>query len=224
MRQHLFIDADDTLWNNNIYFERAIHAFITFLNHSQLSPVEVRQVIDEGLKLMGSGVANFTRSLLETYRRLAERNPRDEEIEQVRQFGLQVAWHPIHLIEGVQETLTYLSGRHDLFLLTKGNRDEQEPKVERSGVKDFFREVVVVQEKDVITYHHLIEQFRLVPGESWMIGNSPRSDINPALAAGLNAVFIPHNDTWHMALEELNAVWEGQLLTLTRFTELCDHF
>src|SRR6266568_5921860 len=185
MRQHLFIDADDTLWNNNIYFERAIHAFITFLNHSQLSPVEVRQVIDEGLKLMGSGVANFTRSLLETYRRLAERNPRDEEIEQVRQFGMQVASHPIHLIEGVKETLTYLSRRHDLFLLTKGNLDEQEPKVERSGVKDFFREVVVVQEKDVITYHRLIELFRLAPAESWMIGNSPRSDINPALAAGL---------------------------------------
>lgn len=224
MRQHLFIDADDTLWNNNIYFERAIHAFITYLNHSQLSPVEVRKVIDEVLKLMGSGVANFTRSLLETYRRLAEQAPRDEDIEQVRQFGMQVASHPIHLIEGVKETLTYLSGRHDLFLLTKGTLDEQKPKVERSGVKDFFREVVVVQEKDVITYHRLIEQFRLAPGESWMIGNSPRSDINPALAAGLNAVFIPHNDTWHMELEELNAVGEGKLVTLTRFTELCDHF
>jgi putative hydrolase of the HAD superfamily len=224
MRQHLFIDADDTLWNNNIYFERAIHAFITFLNHSQLSPVEVRKVIDEVLKLMGSGVANFTRSLLETYRRLAEQAPRDEDIEQVRQFGMQVASHPIHLIEGVKETLTYLSGRHDLFLLTKGTLDEQKPKVERSGVKDFFREVVVVQEKDVITYHRMIEQFRLAPGESWMIGNSPRSDINPALDAGLNAVFIPHNDTWHMELEELNAVGKGKLLTLTRFTELCDHF
>jgi len=102
MRQHLFIDADDTLWNNNIYFERAIHAFITFLNHSQLSPVEVRKVIDDVLKLMGFGVANFTRSLLETYRRLAEQGPRDEDIEQVRQFGMQVASHPIHLIEGVK--------------------------------------------------------------------------------------------------------------------------
>ncbi len=224
MRQHLFIDADDTLWDNNIYFERAIHAFITFLNHSQLSPVEVRKVIDEGLRLMGSGVANFTRSLLETYRRVAERPFRDEDIEQVRQFGMQVALHPIHLIEGVRETLTYLSGHHDLFLLTKGSLDEQEPKVERSGVKDFFQEVVVVQEKDVNTYHRMMERFCLSRGEGWMIGNSPRSDINPALAAGLNAVFIPHNDTWHMELEELMAVGKGKLLTLTRFTELCDYF
>ena len=224
MRQHLFIDADDTLWDNNIYFERADHAFITLLNHSQLSPVEVRKVIDEVEKLMGYGAANFTRSLLETYRRLAERNPRDEDIEQVRQFGMQVASHPIHLIDGVKETLIYLSGRHDLFLLTKGNLDEQKQKVERSGVEDFFQEVVVVQEKDVTTYHRMVEQFRLAPAESWMVGNSPRSDINPALAAGLNAVFIPHNDTWHMEHEELNALGEGQLLTLTRFTELRDHF
>lgn len=224
MRQHLFIDADDTLWDNNIYFERANHAFITFLNHSQLSPVEVRKVIDEVEKLMGYGTANFTRSLLETYRRLAERTPQDEDIEQVRQFGMQVASHPIHLIDGVKETLTYLSGRHDLFLLTKGDLDEQKLKVERSGVEDFFQEVVVVQEKDVTTYHRMVEQFRLAPAESWMVGNSPRSDINPALAAGLNAVFIPHNDTWHMELEELNAPGEGQLLTLTRFTELRDHF
>lgn len=224
MRQHLFIDADDTLWDNNIYFERANHAFITFLNHSQLSPVEVRKVIDEVEKLMGYGAANFTRSLLETYRRLAERHPRDEDIEQVRQFGMQVASHPIHLIDGVKETLTYLSGRHDLFLLTKGDLDEQKMKVERSGVEDFFQEVVVVQEKDIATYHRMVEQFRLTTAESWMIGNSPRSDINPALAAGLNAVFIPHNDTWHMELEELNAPGEGELLTLTRFTELRDHF
>lgn len=224
MRQHLFIDADDTLWDNNIYFERANHAFITFLNHSQLSPVEVRKVIDEVEKLMGYGAANFTRSLLETYRRLAERHPRDEDIEQVRQFGMQVASHPIHLIDGVIETLTYLSGRHDLFLLTKGDLDEQKMKVERSGVEDFFQEVVVVQEKDIATYHRMVEQFRLTTAESWMIGNSPRSDINPALAAGLNAVFIPHNDTWHMELEELNAPGEGELLTLTRFTELRDHF
>jgi putative hydrolase of the HAD superfamily len=224
MRQHLFIDADDTLWDNNIYFERADHAFITFLNHSQLSPVEVRKVIDEVEKLMGYGAANFTRSLLETYRRLAERNPRDEDIEHMRQFGMQVASHPIRLIDGVKETLIYLSGRHDLFLLTKGNLDEQKQKVERSGVEDFFQEVVVVQEKDVTTYHRMVEQFRLAPAESWMVGNSPRSDINPALAAGLNAVFIPHNDTWHMEHEELNALGEGQLLTLTRFTELRDHF
>lgn len=224
MHQHLFIDADDTLWDNNIYFERAIHAFITFLNHSQLSPVEVRKVIDEGLKLMGSGVANFTSSLLEAYRQLAECPPREEDREQVRQFGIQVASHPIHLIEGVKETLIYLSRRHDLFLLTKGTVDEQKPKVERSGVKDFFREVVVVPEKDVVTYYRVIEQFHLAPDESWMIGNSPRSDINPALAAGLNAVFIPHNDTWHMEHEELSAAEAGKLLTLTRFTELCDHF
>lgn len=224
MRQHLLIDADDTLWDNNMYFEQAIHSFIAFLNHSQLSSVEVRAMIDEELKLIGSGVANFTRSLLETYQRLAERSPRYEEREQVRRFGMQVALHPIHLLDGVKETLIYLSKRHDLFLLTKGTLDEQKPKIERSGVKSLFREVIIVPEKNANTYYQMIRQFSLVPGESWMVGNSPRSDINPALAAGLNAVFIPHHDTWHMEREELNVLGKGKLLTLTRFTELRHHF
>lgn len=224
MRQHLLIDADDTLWDNNIYFEQAIHSFIAFLSHSQLSSVEVRTMIDEELKLMGSGVANFTRSLLKTYQRLAENPPRDEERERVRRFGMQVACHPIHLLDGVKETLFYLSERHDLFLLTKGTLDEQKPKIERSGVKSLFREVIIIPEKNVSAYYQVIKQFSLVPDKSWMIGNSPRSDINPALAAGLNAVFIPHRDTWHMEREELNVLGKGKLLTLTRFAELRNHF
>ncbi len=70
MRYHLIMDADDTLWENNIYFEQAIHSFMTFLDHSRLSREEVRAVLDEIERLMGYGSANFTKSLVETYRRL----------------------------------------------------------------------------------------------------------------------------------------------------------
>src|SRR5919109_1084218 len=109
MRCHFLIDADDTLWENNIYFEQAIHAFITFLNHSRLTPEEVRAVLDDVERLMGYGSANFTRSLLETYRRLAEREPTDEDVQQVRLFGEQIRSHPMQLLAGVKETLEYLS-------------------------------------------------------------------------------------------------------------------
>jgi putative hydrolase of the HAD superfamily len=224
MRYQLLIDADDTLWENNIYFEQAIHAFIAFLDHSRLTPREVRAVLDEVERLMGYGSVNFTRSMVETYRRLAERDMQDEDVQQVRKFGEQIRTHPLELLGGVKETLDYLTPRHDLVLLTKGDAEEQKLKVERSGIEHYFRQVEVVPEKDVATYHRIVEELQLDPRQTWMIGNSPRSDINPALAAGLNAVFIPHPHTWHMEHEEVQNAGEGQLLTLSAFAELRSYF
>jgi len=224
MRYHLLIDADDTLWENNIYFEQAIHTFITFLNHSTLTPEEVRVVLDEVERLMGYGSANFTRSLVETYRRLAEKDIQDEDIHQIRQFGEQIRAHPLQFLDGVQETLNYLSPRHDLILLTKGDIEEQQLKVERSGIEQYFRHVVILEEKDVATYHRVTEELHVIPKQTWMIGNSPRSDINPALAAGLNAVYIPHPQTWRLEYERVQNTGEGQLLTLPTFTELRAYF
>ncbi len=224
MRSHLIMDADDTLWENNIYFEQATHDFIAFLNHSRLSHQEVQAVLDGVERLMGYGSANFTKSLEETYRRLAETDLYEEDIEQVRRFGEQIRTHPIQLLEGVRETLDYLSPRHDLFLLTKGDSEEQKLKVERSGIEQYFQQVVIVPEKDIPTYHRVVDKLQIDPQHTWMIGNSPRSDINPALAAGLNAVFIPHPHTWHLEHEEVQNIGEGRLLTLSTFAELATSF
>ena len=224
MRFYLIMDADDTLWENNIYFEQAIHAFVTFLDHSRLSREEVRAVLDEVERLMGYGSVNFTKSLVETYRRLAEKDLQEQDIERVRQFGEQIRTHPIQLLEGVRETLAYLSPRHDLYLLTKGDSEEQKLKVERSGIEDYFKQVVIVAEKDVSTYHRIVRQLQIDPQRSWMIGNSPRSDINPALAAGLNAVYIPHPHTWHFEHEKVQYVEERRLLTLPTFADLRTSF
>ncbi len=224
MRYHLLLDADDTLWENNIYFEQAIHAFLTFLNHSRLSREEVRAVLDEVEHGMGYGSANFTRSLVETYRRLAERDPQDADVQQVRQLGEHIRAQPIELLEGVRETLQYLAPRHDLILLTKGNAEEQRLKVERSGIEAYFRQVVIVPEKDVATYHRIVGEVDIDRQRAWMVGNSPRSDINPALAAGLNAVHIPHPHTWHLEHDEIEHTGEGTVLTLAAFAELRTHF
>ena len=224
MRYHLLLDADDTLWENNVYFERAIHGFLDFLNHSRLSHKEVRAVLDEVERLMGYGSANFTKSLVETYRRLAERDISDQDVEQVRRFGDHIRAQPLQLLDGVLETLSYLSPRHDLVLLTKGDAEEQKLKVERSGIDGFFREVVIVPEKDIATYHQVTNELMVDRRLTWMVGNSPRSDINPALSAGLNAVYIPHPQTWHLEHEEVLPAKEGQLLTLRSFAELRTHF
>jgi putative hydrolase of the HAD superfamily len=224
MRYHLLIDADDTLWENNIYFEQAIHDFIIFLNHSQLSTEGVRAVLDDIERLMGYGSANFTRSLVETYRRLAEKDLLDEDVQQVRQFGERIRAQPLQLLDGVQETLEYLQPRHDLMLLTKGDTEEQRLKVDRSGIEGFFKHVVIVQEKDVETYHRVVDELELDLKQTWMIGNSPRSDINPALVAGLNAVYIPHPHTWHLEHEEIQHTGDGRVLTLSRFANLRTSF
>jgi putative hydrolase of the HAD superfamily len=224
MRYHLLMDADDTLWENNIYFEQAIHAFMTYLNHSRLSREEVRAVLDEVEREMGYGSANFTRSLVETYRRLAEKNLQEDDVERVRRFGEQISSQPLQLLEGVRETLAYLSPRHDLILLTKGDFEEQKLKVERSGIQGFFKQVVIVLEKDLATYQRLISEVGVDPSNTWMVGNSPRSDINPALAAGLNAVYIPHPHTWRLEHEEVESNGEGRLLTLSSFVDLRTYF
>ena len=224
MRFQLIMDADDTLWENNIYFEQAIHAFVTFLDHSRLSREEVRAVLDEVERLMGYGTVNFTKSLVETYHRLAEKDLQEEDVEQVRRFGEQISSQPLQLLEGVRETLDYLSPRHDLFLLTKGDSEEQKLKVERSGIEEYFKQVVIVPEKDVSTYHRVVKKLQIDPQLTWMIGNSPRSDINPALVAGLNAVYIPHPHTWHLEHEEVQNIEDGRLLTLSTFADLRNSF
>jgi putative hydrolase of the HAD superfamily len=224
MRYHLLIDADDTLWENNIYFEQAIQAFITFLNHSRLSPLEVRAVLDEVERRMGYGSANFTKSLIETYRRLVEKELHAEAVQQVRQFGEQIRSQPLQLLAGVRETLDYLAARHELILFTKGDVEEQKRKVARSKIEGFFRQVIIAPEKDAAAYRRVTSEVKADPKHTWMVGNSPRSDINPALAAGLNAVYIPHPHTWHLEHEEVQNNGEGRVLTLLTFADLRSYF
>ncbi len=224
MQQHLLIDADDTLWENNIYFERAIETFVDFLNHSTLTYAQVRVVLDEVERTMGYGSASFARSLEETYTRLAEREASDEDLARVRRFALQITEHPMQLIKDVPETLEYLASRHELILLTKGEQEEQQLKIDNSGLGDYFQHILIVLEKDVETYQRLVHELELDPQQAWMIGNSPRSDINPALQAGLNAVFIPHEHTWGLERQDIHHVGEEKLLSLNTFSELRNHF
>lgn len=224
MQQYLLMDADDTLWENNIYFEQAIHEFLLFLNHSALQPAEVRAVLNEVEHEMGYGSINFTRSLLETYRRLAESDFTDEDLARVSSFGEAIAHHSMEVMNGIEETLAYLSPRHQLILLTKGDESEQKMKLDNSGLAAYFESILIVPEKDQAIYEHIVQKLRLDPNITWMIGNSPRSDINPALAAGLNAIYIPHPHTWSLEMQDVLHSGAGTLLQLARFAELREYF
>ncbi|HKI27557.1 MAG TPA: HAD family hydrolase, partial [Candidatus Sulfotelmatobacter sp.] len=205
---NLLIDADDTLWENNIYFERAIERFISFLNHHEFSPEQVREVLNEVERECvvkhGYGMHSFAHALVNTFERLSPQPVTPELHAQILAFAHSVADHAIEFLPEVPETLRYLSARHRMILVTKGAVPEQTGKIERSGLKQHFKAVEIVAEKSLEIYAHLVEQYDLARDSTWMVGNSPKSDINPALAAGLHAVFVPHGDTWILEHEEVN--------------------
>jgi putative hydrolase of the HAD superfamily len=228
-RQTLLIDADDTLWENNVYFERAIARFISFLNHHEFSPDQVREVLNdverECIVKHGYGLHSFAHALVDTFERLSPKPVTPELHAQVMSFTQIIENHDIEFLPEVPETLEYLKQKHRLILVTKGAQEEQSGKVERSGIKKQFEAVEIVPEKNAEIYSHLADKYDCNHAHTWMIGNSPKSDINPALAAGMNAVFVPHGDTWILEHEEVNSAPDGQqLLIVGRFAELREHF
>ncbi len=224
----LLIDADDTLWENNIYFERAFDDFCDFLNHSSLSAFQVRETLNEielvNAKVHGYGSKNFGRSLQQAYRHLAERDIQPDDLEHVMSLAERILEQPLELIEGVEETLADLATRHPLTLFTKGSPDEQRLKVDSSGLAQYFAHTAIVKEKDADAYRRLVQEQGLSAETTWMIGNSPRSDINPALEAGLGAVLVPHPHTWVLERQELRTPEGSRFLKVERFPDLRRHF
>ncbi len=224
----LIFDADDTLWENNIYFERAFDDFVEFLAHSALTPPQIRDVLNEielvNSRIHGYGSLNFGRNLQQAYRHLAEREIRPDDLEHVMSLAERILRQPVELIAGVEETLAELTQRHNLALFTKGHPEEQRMKVDRSGLGPYFSYTAIVKEKDSPAYLHLLAEKEFNAATSWMIGNSPKSDINPALEAGLGAVLVPHARTWVLEHQELRAPAGARFLQVERFTDLRRHF
>ena len=229
MQQTLLLDADDTLWENNIYFERAIAGFIAYLDHQQHSPAEIREVLNQcertTIATHGYGLSSFRRSLLQCLERLARHPVTQQQREQVDSFAQSIADQQIELLPGVAETLPLLAGRHRLILVTKGNAAEQQGKLDASGVHAHFTAVEIPTEKHEQAYRSIVTRYGLAAETTWMVGNSPRSDINPALAAGLNAVYVHHPHTWVLEHESLDQARPPQtLLELAGFAQLTDYF
>lgn len=225
--QTLIFDADDTLWENNLLFERVIDDFLDWMEHPTLDRAEIRTILDDieaaNAAAHGYGSKVFLRSLAECLQHLRERPATAEEARRIDELAAALIGHRVELYPGVTETLTELGGRHDLFLLTKGELDEQRRKVDASDLAHHFRDVHIVAEKDIDTYRWLAGKHDLSPERTWMIGNSPKSDIIPARQAGLNAVFIPNDNTWVLEHAEVDPADE-RTLTLHRFSDLLDHF
>ena len=227
--QTLLIDADDTLWENNIYFERAIAAYISWLDHKEYSHQQVREKLNEvereNVRQHGYGLVSFRRALVTCFERLSTGPITPEKHERILSFAQSIADQEIELLEGVAEVLPILASRHKLILMTKGNEAEQADKLARSGLSNHFTAVEIPREKDPDAYRKVCDKHALALPTTWMIGNSPRSDINPALACGLHAVYIHHPHTWVLEHEIRDEAPQGQhLLEVESFGDLAKWF
>ncbi len=227
MRKTLVFDADDTLWENNVLFERVVSDYLDWLAHPTLDRDATRAVLDDveraNVVVHGYGSASFLRSLRDCFERLNERPANAAEADRITELAAALINHEVELVPGVAETLAELGTRHDLLLLTKGQQAEQQRKIDASGLAEHFRSIHIVAEKRAPTYQELITTEHLVPSAAWMIGNSPASDIRPARAVGMGAVFIPNAYTWALEHDEIDPEDDG-ILQLRRFPELLQHF
>jgi putative hydrolase of the HAD superfamily len=225
-RKHLIFDADDTLWENNVVFEQVIADFLDWLEHPTLGRDELRRLLDDveraNVVAHGYGTRVFTRSLHDTVERVRDQGLSDSDRDEIARLVKRLEWEELELLPNVAETLEQLSRRHDLLLLTKGDEQEQALKLHVSGLKPLFREAFIVPEKHAPAYVQVVVDAELDRSRAWMIGNSPRSDVLPALAAGLQTVLIPHPHTWR--LEQVDLPDDAPVLRLERFAELLDHF
>lgn len=227
MTKVLIFDADDTLWENNVRFETVINDYLAWLRHPTLDRTELRAILDDiehaNIPTLGYGSKALLRSLGQMFERLYERPAGPTELAEIAELARALANHEVDLVPRVAETLAELAGRHVLMLLTKGDPDEQRGKIDASNLGHHFRDIHIVPEKNAATYRALVARHDLDVANTWMIGNSPNSDILPARAVGMNAVFIPNPHTWVLEGGEVDPADTG-VLHLTRLTDLVDHF
>ncbi|HLW69591.1 MAG TPA: HAD family hydrolase [Candidatus Binataceae bacterium] len=225
---NLIFDADDTLWDSNVHFLEAQSAFFMALREAGLDDATriyaaIRSHELSIIEEIGYGRRPYVMALRRVAEELIEPELHLRVQPLVEKIGAALLERHCELMPGVAATLAELASRHRLILFTKGQPDEQMAKLERSRLRGFFSRVGVPREKDAAAYERLVAQANLDPARTVMIGNSPRSDINPAIRAGLRAaVYIPHAQTWDLEQEELAA--DARILTVPSFPHLTELF
>lgn len=221
----LLIDADDTLWQNIVVFNRVNQSYVDWLLPGRsLSDMqlELDALQVECIAQYGYGRATFEKSLVAGVERFADRTPTDADRLHISELVQPLQWDTLELLDGVIDTLEVLAPRTQLLMVTKGDHDEQQTKVDRSGLAHFFHAIEILDTKSPAEYRRIVQEHNLDPLTTWMVGNSPKSDISPALEVGLGAVFIPHAETWSHEQSEVGE--HPRLVRMAHFRELLDTF
>ena len=192
-------DADDTLWVNETYFREAERKFATLLSNYE-TPNKIEQELFQlemkNLPYYGYGIKGFVLSMIETALEISNHTLPQSTIGDLLKIGKEMLDKPIELLAGVEEVLHSLHGRYKLIVATKGDLLDQERKLEKSGLINYFHHVEVMSEKKIPDYQKLTKHLDIAPQELLMIGNSLKSDILPLIAIGASAIHVPFHTTW----------------------------
>ena len=199
MIKHIAFDADDTLWHNERIFTETKSKYTNLLAayHSH-EWIEARldEAESRNIQHFGYGIKGFTLSMIETACELTEGRINGDEIQQIIGFGREMLNAPIDLLDGVKDTIHKLSSQFELMLITKGDLFDQEAKLARSGIGNYFKTVEIVSQKNAGDYQKILNRYQINPNEFVMIGNSLKSDILPVLEIGGNAVHVEYETEW----------------------------
>ncbi|KQV32291.1 HAD family hydrolase [Rhizobium sp. Root1203] len=192
-------DADDTLWQNEQYYRLTEAHFTELLSDFAEGPKISERLLEaekRNLRHYGFGIKGFTLSMIETAIEVTEGKIPAAVIARILDTGRDLLSHPVDTLPHVQETLAALSESYLLVMITKGDLFDQERKLAQSGLGDFFHAVEIVSDKTAVTYRRIFSRIGGGPERAMMVGNSLKSDIVPAIAAGSYGVFVPHELTW----------------------------
>ncbi len=192
-------DADDTLWVNETYFREAEEAFGRLLSDYE-TPNKIDQELFKmeisNLPIYGYGVKAFILSMVQSALELSNYNVPNKTIEAILNIGKDMLEKPVELLDGVEEVLEVLSKKYRLILATKGDLLDQERKLEKSGLTNYFHHIEVLSDKQDVNYSKLLAHLDIEPSEFLMIGNSLKSDVLPLVNIGAHAVHVPFHTTW----------------------------
>lgn len=218
-------DADDTLWVNEPYFrvaEKQFYELMTDYLPKNSAPDTLFQAQIKNLPLYGYGIKSFTLSMIEAAIDTSNKNIPLSAIIQMLNIGKEMLEAPIELLDGVEAVLQALQGKYRLVMATKGDLLDQERKLEKSGLADYFHHIEIMSEKKIPNYKKLIQHLDILPNEFLMIGNSLKSDVLPVLELGAHAFHVPFHTTW--AYEQVETTIENeQFRTLKNVTEILDY-
>ncbi|WP_044398380.1 HAD family hydrolase [Lacinutrix sp. Hel_I_90] len=192
-------DADDTLWVNETYFRDAEEAFAKLLSQFE-TPNKIDQELFkmemENLPVYGYGVKGFILSMVEMALELSNNTVSNLTIAKILAIGKDMINKPVELLDGVEEVLKTFSKDYRLILVTKGDLLDQERKLEKSGLINYFHHIEVLSDKKEANYSKLLKHLDIKPSEFLMIGNSLKSDVLPLINIGAEAIHIPFHTTW----------------------------
>ncbi|GJM63717.1 HAD family hydrolase [Persicobacter diffluens] len=218
-------DADDTLWINETIFNATQEKFAGLLEQyvprellmQHLYKTEVRN-----LEYFGYGIKGFILSMIETAVELTEGLIKGGDIQMIIDWGRDMIAHPVELLPTIRETLQKLHGQYELVLITKGDLMDQESKLARSGLADFFKHIEIVSDKSSVQYQEILQKYDYRPEEFLMVGNSLKSDIMPVLEIGAEAVYIPFESTWEHEKIDLTPDQKSRFESLENMAQLAE--